>query len=118
MPIDSSSFLLRPIGTVRSTLVDRAEAPSISSRSFQVPRDSAIKGRHCPAPFRILLAMEGESKRPDEAWSWETDILAQYPSGVDSTQIEERLKLTPTERLERMRQFLLFLEGAKRGRGN
>jgi len=28
------------------------------------------------------------------------------------------VKLTPTERLERMRQFLLFLEGAKRRRGD
>lgn len=32
------------------------------------------------------------------------------PSGVDWTQIEERLKLTPTERLERMRQELLEME--------
>lgn len=62
--------------------------------------------------------MAMDDKKHDEAWSWETDILAHYPSGVDWTQIEERLKLTPTERLERMRQFLLFLEGAKRRRGD
>jgi hypothetical protein len=62
--------------------------------------------------------MDKDSKKQVEPWSWETDILAHYPSGVDWTQIEERLKLTPTERLERMRQFLLFLEGAKRGRGD
>jgi len=54
----------------------------------------------------------------EETWSWETDILAQVPSGVDWSQIEERLKLTPTERLEKMRQFLVFLEGAKRQRGD
>jgi hypothetical protein len=62
--------------------------------------------------------MDKEDKKRETAWSWETDILAQYPSGVDWPQIEERLKLTPTERLERMRQFLEFLEGAKRGRGD
>ena len=62
--------------------------------------------------------MDKDDKKRDEAWSWETDILAHYPSGVDWTQIEERLKLTPTERLERMRQFLEFLEGAKRQRGD
>lgn len=54
----------------------------------------------------------------DEEWSWATDILASYPSGVDITQLEERLKLTPTERLERMRSFLEFLEGAKQKRAN
>jgi hypothetical protein len=62
--------------------------------------------------------MDEDGKKRDESWSWETDILARYPSGVDWTQIEERLKLTPTERLERMRQFLEFLEGAKRQRGD
>jgi hypothetical protein len=62
--------------------------------------------------------MTREDDKPAAPWSWETDILAHYPSGVDWTQIEERLKLTPTERLERMRQFLEFLEGAKRRRGD
>jgi adenylate cyclase len=55
-----------------------------------------------------------DDKNEGRAWSWETDILAQSPSGVDWSQIEERLRLTPTERLERMRQFLVFLEGASR----
>ena len=62
--------------------------------------------------------MDKDDKKKEEPWSWETDILAHYPSSVDWSQIEERLKLTPTERLERMRQFLLFLEGAKSGRGD
>lgn len=62
--------------------------------------------------------MDKDDKKKEEPWSWETDILAQYPSGVDWTQIEERLKLTPTERLEKMRQFLEFLEGAQRHRGD
>jgi hypothetical protein len=51
----------------------------------------------------------------DSEWSWASEALEHYSSGIDRTQIEERLKLTPTERLERMRQFLLFLEEAKGG---
>jgi hypothetical protein len=63
--------------------------------------------------------MESRGKKPEEEeWSWATEILARYPSGIDVTQIDERLKLTPTERLDRMRQFLEFLEGAKRQRGD
>ena len=62
--------------------------------------------------------MDRNEKKPDEEWNWATDILAHYPSGVDLTQLEERLKLTPTERLERMRQFVEFLEGAKRQRAD
>ena len=61
--------------------------------------------------------MESRDKKPEEKeWSWETDILAHYSFGIDVTQIEERLKLTPTERLERMRQPLERLEEAKRRR--
>lgn len=50
--------------------------------------------------------------------TWYSEILRHYPSGVDIGQLEERLKLSPTERLEKMRQFLLFLEGAKRSGGH
>lgn len=47
---------------------------------------------------------------------WQDEILANMPSGVDVTQIEESLRLTPTERLERMRQFLESLEDLKAAR--
>ena len=49
-------------------------------------------------------------------WSWATPALERYSSGVDLTQIDERLRLTPTERLERMRRFALSLEEATQGR--
>jgi hypothetical protein len=62
--------------------------------------------------------MDQNEKKPDKEWNWTTDILASYPSGVDITQLEERLKLTPTERLERMRRFLEFLESAKQQRAD
>lgn len=54
---------------------------------------------------------------PDPDWFWGTEILKKYPSGVDLTQLEERLKLTPTERLERMIRFQRFLDEAKKGGG-
>lgn len=58
------------------------------------------------------------ARNPENEWFWGTDLLQALPPGVDLTQLEERLKLTPTERLERMRQFLEFLEGAKRQGGD
>jgi len=58
----------------------------------------------------------GEADAPQVTWYGE--ILRQIPSGVDISQLEERLKLTPTERLQRMQKFLEFLEGAKRPGGH
>jgi hypothetical protein len=61
--------------------------------------------------------MRRDESLPDD-WSWASEILDRIPSGIDVTQLEERLMLTPTERLERMRQFLEFLEGARRSSGH
>lgn len=44
--------------------------------------------------------------------------LAAIPSGVDGSQIDERLRLTPTERLERMRRSLEGIEGARGHQGD
>ena len=41
-------------------------------------------------------------------------LLDKLPPGLDETQIEENLKLTPTERVEKMRRFLEALEDWKR----
>lgn len=64
----------------------------------------------------MLRCMAKRATEPEATWYGE--ILRCYPSGIDIGQLEERLKLTPTERLERMRQFLQFLEGAKRSGGH
>ena len=48
--------------------------------------------------------------RSAEAWYWPDPILEQLPSGVDHVQVERCLALTPTERLERMRQLLASLD--------
>jgi hypothetical protein len=45
---------------------------------------------------------------------WEKPILDALPSGIDRTQVERSLKLTPTERLEQMRLTLLRLRNARR----
>jgi hypothetical protein len=46
---------------------------------------------------------------------WQDEILAKIDSGVDVTQIDRALRLTPTERIEEMRRFLQFLEDARHG---
>jgi hypothetical protein len=47
--------------------------------------------------------------------SWQDRILESVPSGIDVHQLERFLKLTPTERLEEMRQLV---ENAEALRGN
>jgi len=66
--------------------------------------------------MRYACSMVEHRSPLDPEWSWATPALERYPSGVDSTQIDERLGLTPTERLERMRRFALSLEEATQGR--
>jgi hypothetical protein len=66
--------------------------------------------------MRYACSMAEQRPPLDPEWSWATPALERYPSGVDSTQIDERLGLTPTERLERMRRFALSLEEATQGR--
>ena len=48
---------------------------------------------------------------------WQDEILERVPSGVDGEQIAACLKLSPTERLERMRKFRLALETARKSNG-
>jgi hypothetical protein len=48
-----------------------------------------------------------------DAGAWDERILACMPSGIDVTLIEENLKLTPTERLEKLCAFIEFIEGAR-----
>jgi hypothetical protein len=46
--------------------------------------------------------MSGERREP----SWDERILAVIPSGVDESLLVENLRLTPTERLEKLQRFL------------
>jgi hypothetical protein len=47
--------------------------------------------------------------------SWQARILQSRPSGIDVAQLERFLKLSPTERLEEMRQLLERAEELRRG---
>lgn len=76
------------------------------------------RGRWVTLANSMRYACRMAEQRPPlhPEWSWATPALDRYHSGVDSTQIDERLGLTPTERLERMRRFALSLEEATQGR--
>ncbi|WP_437325345.1 hypothetical protein [Sorangium sp. So ce381] len=54
----------------------------------------------------------------DAEKSWDQRILERVPSGVDASLIAENLRLTPTERVERMRKALEFIEEAKAAHGH
>jgi hypothetical protein len=49
---------------------------------------------------------------------WQDEIIERRPSGIDSAQIDECLRLTPTDRLERMRRFMEAIEGARDEHGD
>lgn len=50
--------------------------------------------------------------------TWDQRILAVIDAGVDDSLLRENLKLSPTERVEKMREVLLFAEEARRARGH
>ena len=54
---------------------------------------------------------EGEQIVP-----WDVRILSRIDAGVDGSIIEENLRRTPTERLERHQQMLRFVEETQRVR--
>jgi hypothetical protein len=47
---------------------------------------------------------------PDGELTWDQRILRQIEPGIDVTQVDRNLKLTPTERLEQMEAMLRDLE--------
>ncbi|MGK3987366.1 hypothetical protein [Sorangium sp. So ce136] len=59
-----------------------------------------------------------EAEPSDAEKSWDQRILERVPSGIDASLIAENLRLTPTERVERMRKALEFIEEAKAAHGH
>lgn len=47
---------------------------------------------------------------PRRTRGWQDALIARIDSGVDRTLIDESLRLTPTERLERMRRAAASLD--------
>jgi len=50
----------------------------------------------------------------EEAWQYR--LLDRLPPGLDLVQLERSLRLTPTERLEAVRQMQKLAEDLRRGR--
>ncbi len=42
--------------------------------------------------------------------TWDQRLLALLPKGVDESQLAENLRLTPTERVEKMLAMVAFIE--------
>ncbi len=55
---------------------------------------------------------------PDESGlpAWDERVLALLPPSVDRSQIEESLRLTPTERLQRLQQLAEAVAAMRGGR--
>jgi len=85
----------------------------VQQRPSPLARDEKLALCHPCAVGMMWLEARAMAERP-----WTDEILDKIPSGVDVSQIEECLRLTPTERLERMRRFLLSLETARTPRGH
>jgi hypothetical protein len=49
---------------------------------------------------------------------WQMELLRRLPASIDPSQIEESLRQTPTERLERMQRLVEFLEEVQRAGGD
>jgi len=64
-------------------------------------------------PMRMVLARASSGRQGALRSGWQDRLLAKVESGVDPTLIRESLKLTPTERLERMRAAAEALEAMK-----
>lgn len=47
---------------------------------------------------------------------WQYEVLDRLPAGVDVTLIDESLKRTPTERVERLMELLRAMEELQRAR--
>jgi hypothetical protein len=62
--------------------------------------------------YRVEPAFRRAAGRRSKG-GWQDRILERLDSGVDPTLIDESLKLTPTERLERMRQAAESLDAMK-----
>ncbi|MGV3622585.1 MAG: hypothetical protein ACO1OB_17330 [Archangium sp.] len=54
-------------------------------------------------------------KSADADLTWDQRILDVMPPGVDEHQLDEKLRLTPTERIEKLERFLADLHELRPG---
>lgn len=50
----------------------------------------------------------------DRSPTWDQRVLAQIDAGLDESQIDENLALTPTERIRKMTRFLALAQQLRR----
>jgi hypothetical protein len=91
--------------TVRTHVASRCCVNAPSNHQSRYPYFRAV-GR---GVYRVEPAFRRTTRRRSKG-GWQDRILERVDSGVDPTLIDESLKLTPTERLERMRQVAESLD--------
>jgi hypothetical protein len=99
-------------GTIRTHVTSRCCVNAPSHHQSRYPYFRSIgRGVYRIEPeFRRRVRRGGSG-----AGGWQDRLLATMDSGIDSTLIAESMKLTPTERLERMRRAALSLAAMKTG---
>ena len=113
-PSDDWRFRLRDVvralpqlneGTVRTHVASRCCINAPSNHQSRHPYFRALGGGvyRIEPPFRKRRAATRRRR------GWQDTLLSAIESGVDSTLIDESLKLTPTERLEKMRGAALSI---------
>jgi hypothetical protein len=62
-----------------------------------------------------VVKPEAPWPHPDETGlpAWDERVLALLPSSVDETQLKEDLRLTPTQRLEKLQRLLEAAEALR-----
>ena len=90
-----------------------SQAAVASMRRAITNRVTPISERWVAGSMRSNPDSERTSQRPAGAVG-RTALIARVDSGVDRTLIDESLKLTPTERLERMRRAAASLDTMRR----
>lgn len=90
------------------TRIGRGRSPPSSTREAEALMATFF------AVFAVLgSAARAEARMLDSDKTWDQRILELIPAGVDATLIDENLRLTPTERVEKMRRALDFIESAR-----
>ncbi len=118
-PADGWRFRLRDVvralpqlneGTVRTHVASRCCGNAPSHHQSRYPYFRALGGGVYSVEPQFRKRAAGPHRRP----GWQDTILATIDSGVDMTLIDESLKLTPTERLERMRSAAASIADMRR----
>jgi hypothetical protein len=83
------------------------------------------RARYAASWRRRPVAAEDRREYPEVSMStkrddlpWQMELLRRLPASIDPSQIEESLRQTPTERLERMQRLVEFLEEVQRADGD